>query len=296
MDHRSLIAEIPPEAKDKLQQRSDFAGLKHLAIYLGALAATSTGIALQLPFWPLLILPQGLLLVFLFTLSHECTHKTPFKTGWLNDVIGHLVSIPICLPFTWFRYFHLAHHKWTNHPTKDPELDGKPRPDTWRSLAVYLTGWLYWSAMASTLVRNARGKIDADYLPARQHRAIRTEARLLLALYALAGFSLFFTPAIFWLWLLPVIVGQPFLRLYLLAEHGLCPPVANMLENSRTTFTNRIVRFLAWNMPYHAEHHAFPNVPFHQLPAFHRWTHAHLKSTSDGYTEFTQDYTHTLRH
>ena len=26
---------------------------------------------------------------------------------------------------------------------------------------------------------------------------------------------------------------------------------------------------IAWQMPYHAEHHLFPNVPFHALPAVH---------------------------
>ncbi|NVO55515.1 fatty acid desaturase [Rhodobacteraceae bacterium B1Z28] len=295
MDHRALIASIPPDTKDRLQHRSDAAGLKHLALYLAALTATSAGIITHIPFWPLLLLPQGVLLVFLFTLSHECTHKTPFRTGWVSDAVGHLVSVPIALPFTWFRYFHLAHHKWTNHPKKDPELDGKPRPESWRSLIIYLSGWPYWSGMARGLVSNAMGRIDAPYLPARQHRAIRTEARLLLALYAAATLSLFYSSALFWLWLLPILIGQPFLRLYLLAEHGLCPPVANMLENSRTTFTNRIVRFLAWNMPYHAEHHAFPNVPFHHLPAFHDWTQTHLKSTSDGYTEFTLDYGRNLK-
>lgn len=294
MNHRTLIAAIPPETKDRLQERSDAAGLRHLALYCAALVLISAGIVLQVPLWPVLMLPQGVLLVFMFTLSHECTHKTPFNTGWLNEVVGHLISVPIALPFTWFRYFHLAHHKWTNHPDKDPELDGKPRPDNWRSLIVYLSGWPYWSGMAGVLIRNAMGQTDAPYLPARQHRAIRFEARLLLLIYTLAAISLLYTPVLFWLWLVPVLIGQPFLRLYLLAEHGLCPPVADMLENSRTTFTNRIVRFVAWNMPYHAEHHAFPNVPFHQLPAFHDWTRAHLKSTSDGYAEFSADYAMSL--
>ncbi|WP_246694633.1 fatty acid desaturase, partial [Mesorhizobium sp. M2D.F.Ca.ET.147.01.1.1] len=68
----------------------------------------------------------------------------------------------------------------------------------------------------------------------------------------------------------PALLGQPFLRLYLMAEHGRCPLVANMLENTRTTLTNWFVHKLAWNMPYHAEHHAYPGVPFHQLPEFHR--------------------------
>ncbi|WP_170759560.1 fatty acid desaturase [Ruegeria lacuscaerulensis] len=295
MDHRNLIASIPPEEKDSLQQRSDTAGLRHLALYLSALGVISTCISMQVTLWPLLILPQGVLLAFLFTLSHECTHKTPFRTAWLNDAVGHLVAIPIALPFVWFRYFHLAHHKWTNHPEKDPELGGKPRPDNWRSLLIYLSGFPYWKSMAIVLIQNTFGRIDAPYLPARQHRAMRIEARALLFLYALAALSLLYSPNLFWLWLLPVLVGQPFLRLYLLAEHGLCPPVANMLENSRTTFTNQIVRFLAWNMPYHAEHHAFPNVPFHQLPGLHRWTRAHLKSTSDSYSEFTGDYVHSLK-
>jgi len=97
-----------------------------------------------------------------------------------------------------------------------------------------------------------------------------------------------------WLWILPVLIGQPFLRAYLLAEHGLCPPGADMLENSRTTFTNRIIRALAWNMPYHAEHHAYPAVPFHQLPALHDRVRAHLKTTSAGYGEFTADYARSL--
>ncbi len=294
MDHHAVTASLSPEVKHRLQQRSNRAGLWHLGLYLLTLIALSIAIAMRVPLWPLLILPQGILLVFLFTLSHECTHKTPFRSAWLNDAIGHLVSVPIALPFTWFRYFHLAHHKWTNHPDKDPELDGKPRPNSWPSLLIYLSGWPYWHSMADVLVRNAFGRIGAPYLPARRHRAMRIEARVLLVLYALAAAILFYTPVLFWLWLLPVLTGQPVLRLYLLAEHGLCPPVANMLENSRTTFTNRIVRFLAWNMPYHAEHHSFPNVPFHQLPALHHWTQAHLKSTSEGYSAFTSDYVRTL--
>ncbi|TMV06502.1 fatty acid desaturase [Ruegeria sediminis] len=294
MDHRTLISSLPPETKARLLARSDAAGITHLAAYFGALALTTTGILVQVPFWQALLLPQGILLVFLFTLSHECTHKTPFRTNWLNEVVGHVVAVLNLLPFVWFRYYHLAHHKWTNDPRRDPELAGKPRPESWASLMVYLSGWFYWKGMVIVLFNNALGRIDAPYLPEGQHRAMRREARILLALYAIAALSLSWSPVLFQLWLLPLLIGQPFLRLYLLAEHGLCPAVANMLENSRTTITNRIVRFLAWNMPYHAEHHAFPNVPFHKLPELHEWTRVHLKSTSQGYRAFTADYARSL--
>jgi fatty acid desaturase len=29
------------------------------------------------------------------------------------------------------------------------------------------------------------------------------------------------------------------------------------------------MRWLCWNMQYHTAHHAFPGVPFHQLPQLH---------------------------
>ena len=290
MDHRAFLKSLPPERVADLTARSDRAGLRHLVLYLVALAFTGAGIASGVPFWPLSVLVHGVLLCFLFTLAHECTHQTPFETKRLNEVVGHLSSAAVGMSFTWFRYFHLAHHKYTNDPENDPELAGGPRPDTWADFALYLSGWGYWSDNARVLVTLAFGQPDAPYLPARQIPQMRREARILLAIYALAILSILVTPLIWWLWLIPMLVGQPVLRLYLLAEHGRCPPVANMFENTRTTFTTSLVRFLAWNMPYHAEHHCFPAVPFHRLPDLHDDVAAHLKSTSDGYGEFTREY------
>ncbi|NCW05282.1 MAG: hypothetical protein EBW32_13970 [Rhodobacteraceae bacterium] len=65
--------------------------------------------------------------------------------------------------------------------------------------------------------------------------------------------------------------------------------------NTRTTLTTRVVRFLAWNMPYHAEHHAMPSVPFHKLPTLHNMTAAHLGRVSDGYSEFSKAYVSSFR-
>ncbi|MEP3332971.1 fatty acid desaturase [Sedimentitalea sp.] len=251
MDHIALLRSLSSDDKADLTRRTNAAGIRHLAIYVALLALCSAGIVFRVPFWPLLMVPQGILLVFLFTLSHECTHQTPFRSKWLNEIVGHAIAPLIALPFVWFRYFHLAHHKFTNDPLRDPELAHGPRPRTRRTWLLYLSGWGYWHAMARALWTNAFGQITADYLPSRRHRAMRREARIILALYLLAALSLMQSALLLWLWLLPVLLGQPFLRLYLLAEHGLCPPVADMLENSRTTFTNRVVRFLAWKALSH---------------------------------------------
>lgn len=294
MDHIAVLRSLSPERKAFLTERSDRVGLLHLALHAGAIATVTVLIAKVVPYWPLLIPVQGVLVSFLFTLAHECTHQTPFRSRRLNEVVGLVTSGLIAMSFTWFRYFHLAHHKYTNDPDRDPELEGGPRPRTWAQYAVYLSGLGYWRGNLSVLWVLAFGSPRAGYLPDRQLPRMRAEARVLLALYALALASLAISPLAFWLWLLPLAVGQPVLRLYLLAEHGLCPPVANMLENTRTTFTTRAVRALAWNMPFHAEHHAFPNVPFHRLPDFHRDVVGHLQSTSDGYAAFTKDYVRHL--
>jgi fatty acid desaturase len=63
-----------------------------------------------------------------------------------------------------------------------------------------------------------------------------------------------------------------------------------MFLNTRTTFTTTVVRFLAWNMPYHTEHHVWPTVPFHRLPALHGMMRDHLGVTAEGYAAFTRDY------
>ena len=75
------------------------------------------------------------------------------------------------------------------------------------------------------------------------------------------------TPILFWI--LPQLMAQPLLRLYLLAEHTGCTTDRNGLTNTRTVLTSPVLRVLMWNMPYHAEHHLYPFIPFHRLADAH---------------------------
>ena len=288
-DHNAVIAALGPDLRAGLTAKSSAKGLWHLAGHLGAIALCTTLIALRVPLWGLLLPVQGILLIFLFTLEHEATHRTPFAQDWLNDAVGRLCGLVLVLPFLWFRYFHLAHHRWTNHPGEDPEL-ASPKPESRRQWVWHVSGLPYWGATLRLIARLTLGTERQSYLPAIAMPRIRREVRGMVLLYLVALATLARTDVLVWVWIVPMVLGQPFLRLYLLAEHGDCPFVANMLENSRTTFTNRVVRFLTWNMPFHAEHHAFPTVPFHQLPALHQAIKAHLKVTSPGYIAFTRDW------
>ena len=293
MDHESFLQTLNAKDKARLNARSDARGLRHLMMYCAVLGVMGSWIFFALPLWQIMLIPHGILISFLFTLQHECTHNTPFKTLWLNSIMGHLIAFLLFQPFLWFRYFHLAHHKYTNIPGKDPELDGHEKPSSWGAFVRHLSTVDYWWAKVTTLIGNSVGPLTASYIPPRKRRALRAEAVLLIVAYGVV-FAMAPT-ALLWLWIVPLILGFPVLRLYLLAVHGRCPEVEDMFLNTRTTLTTRVVRFLAWNMPYHAEHHAMPSVPFHKLPVLHDMTAAHLGQVSDGYSGFSKSYVASFR-
>jgi fatty acid desaturase len=47
-----------------------------------------------------------------------------------------------------------------------------------------------------------------------------------------------------------------------------------------------LIRWLFWNMPYHAEHHAYPAIPWHALPQLHALLAPELKQEQKGYLAF----------
>lgn len=291
IDHRAIIASLSVADRAELTRRSDAPGLTRFAVHFGCIVALGAFILRGVAFWPVLLVPQGILIVFLFTALHEAIHETAFRSTRLNLAVAGLSGFLVLMPPVWFRYFHFAHHRHTHDPENDPELMS-PKPETVGQYLRYLSGMPLWAGMARTILRNAIGTTSEPYVPEKGRAKVTREARLFLALYLLgaAGSVATGSAALLWAWVVPALLGQPFLRAYLLAEHARCPHVSNMLENTRTTFTSALVRFVAWNMPYHAEHHAYPAVPFHKLPVFHRIVREHLRTTERGYGRFNRKY------
>ena len=296
MNHQGFLGSLSKETRKNLTQRLDWPGLVRLAFHGGLILAFGLAIYLGLPFWQLLLIPQGIAIVFLFTLLHEAVHQTPFRTPWLNGMAARISGFLLFLPSTWFKYFHLAHHRFTQIPGKDPEL-ATEKPKTRLGFVKHMSGVPTWIGHFKILVQNASGDCSADFLPKKAETRIVKESRLLILAYSLilCGALFLGSTALFWIWIFPLLLGQPFLRLYLLAEHGLCPTVANMFDNTRTTSTNQMVRFLAWNMSYHTEHHTYPSVPFHKLPELHKIMQPELMHTEPSYTSFMGKYTAQLK-
>ncbi len=295
MDHKRLVAGLNKQQRMQLTALSDGPGLFKLAQHITIVALLGWLIARGVSGWQVLMVVQGIVLVFLFTLLHEAAHQTLFKSVWINKAVSWVCGLVLFLPPEWFRYFHFAHHRFTQDPENDPEL-ASPKPDTIGQYILHVSGLPVWRGNLKVTFNNAIWPSTEAFVPERSRAKLKTEARIMWVVYAASlAASVFAGSALLvWVWLLPVLLGQPFLRLYLLAEHGRCPLVANMLENSRTTFTSAIVRWLAWNMPYHAEHHVYPAVPYHKLPEFHQLVRSHLKVTQNGYARFNAGYVQSL--
>ncbi len=238
----------------------------------------------------------GTLLVFLFAPLHECIHRTAFRNRLSNEIVATIAGFILLLPARYFRAFHFEHHRFTNDSDRDPELQtAKPN----RLLHyIWAMGGLgtYWWPQIRTIVKHACGKVDENFIPVGDRAMIILEARIHLTAYVLIlGISILAeSSTVFTFWLAPLMLGMISLRMFLLAEHTGCELSDNMLRNTRTTVTNPLVNLIAWNMPYHCEHHMFPAVPFHQLPALHQHLKPKLCCVSDGYRQFHREFRRTL--
>ena len=72
-----------------------------------------------------------------------------------------------------------------------------------------------------------------------------------------------------WVWIVPVLTRPAFPARLSAGRACALPACRQHARKHPHDLHHRLVRFIAWNMPYHAEHHSYPTVPFHQLPRFH---------------------------
>lgn len=277
---------LAPQDLRHLSRRRNGPALRQLAGHAALLCATGT-LVLSLDGWmraPALLI-HGVALIFLFAPNHEAVHRTVFTNRRANDVLAFVCGLVLLMPPAWFRHFHHAHHRFTQDPDRDPEL-ARPKPRGWGGYLWALSGLPTWAWLAGGLVTMARGRVaQLPYVPEHARAAVVRDARAYLGIYAALAVASLATGSLLVVWLLvvPVLLGQPVLRAYLMAEHTGCPFVPDGTRNTRTILAGWVVRRLAWNMPFHAEHHLYPSVPFHALPALHRMVRPTLQRVSESY-------------
>lgn len=289
MAERVAVTDIVDRAAyRRFLARSDRPALLLLVAHLALLALTGFLVHLSVGTWwlPLAWFVHGTVIVHLFAPLHECTHYTAFESRRLNDAVAWLAGLAIVLSPTFFRYEHRAHHAHTNHAEDDPELITLPK--TFRGYLWYLSTIPYWALLVHNMVDHARGRFNATerrFLNARQQREVTVRARWMWAFYGGVAFVSVATgsTAALVYWLVPRLMGEPWMRVIRMAEHVGLPLVPDFLQNTRTTRVLWPLRVLNWNMAYHTAHHFAPAVPFHRLPAFHAAIEPHVAEIGDDY-------------
>jgi fatty acid desaturase len=283
-----------------LQGRSDRQGAIRLTIHVAALAGTGWLVAIASG-WTVLpaVFALGLVQVALFAPAHETMHQTAFASRRANAIVQWLTSCPSLLNAQFYTAFHLAHHRHTQVPGQDPELTTTGNPTSLAGYAWRILSLRFWALRLRVIADCWRGDLGAyPYVTAQAAPRIILSVRAMSVLMfggAAVSALLFGWQTPFLYWIGPQLLGQPPLRAYLLAEHTGCTLDRNGLTNTRTTLTNGLVRLLMWNMPYHAEHHLYPSIPFHRLPDAHAAIRTRLGFVQDGYLRWNIGFVRQLR-
>jgi fatty acid desaturase len=286
----------------ELNERSNLKGSLQLAGHLAVMGISGYLWASQMtdrPWLAFLALPvYGFTLASMFATMHECVHRTAFANNQVNDMVAWLAGLLSFYNGTFYRRYHKWHHRYTQLPGKDPELEA-PKPTTFKAYLLEVSALPWWVGKLKTHFRIARGQVEGyPYIPETARDEVVRSVRLQLLVYGVAiGLSIAFQQPWFLVyWLLPLIVAQPILRAILLAEHGGCSYDDNPLTNTRTTLTLFPIRFLMWNMPFHAEHHFCASFPFHALPAAHAKLASHFTHVDPGYLSVNRKLVANLGH
>jgi fatty acid desaturase len=292
---RDLLAGLDTRA---LTRRSDLRGAARLAAHAGCMAATGLLVWLAMPSWFLLVPAMalhGVTIVTLFAPMHECVHRTAFASRSANVAVGWVAGVLSFYNSTFYWYFHSWHHRYTQDPARDPELlypKAESRLAYFREISAANFWWrraIDYPALALGLVK------DLQFVPEAARREIALSMSAQLLVYAAAGASAALGfEAVLLYWFAPVVLAQPLLRAVLIAEHTGCAQSADGLSNTRTTLTSFPIRLLMWNMPFHAEHHLYPVIPFHRLPAAHRVLQEHLAHLARGYPAVNREILRAL--
>jgi fatty acid desaturase len=281
-----------------LSGRSDLRGALRFGAHVAAMAATGCLVWLARPYWYLLIPAMalhGVTIVTLFAPMHECVHRTAFASPAANEIVGWIAGVLSFYNSTYYRYYHAWHHRYTQDPAKDPELI-YPKATHRRQYLIEISGIMFWVRRVidyPALAFGGTGRLPFVPHSARRRVALSMSAQLLIYAAGLAGIALGYRGVLFY-WFLPALLAQPFLRALLVAEHTGCSADSNGLTNTRTTRASLPIRLLMWNMPFHAEHHLYPAIPFHRLPAAHAQLGDRLEHVAAGYAAANRDVLRSL--
>jgi MocE subfamily Rieske [2Fe-2S] domain protein len=268
---------VPRATMRRLLERKDGPALRDTFIWLALIFLAASGTwALWGSWWA--VIPYLIYAALYGSTSdsrwHESSHGTAFKSDWMNNALYELASFMVMRESVIWRWSHTRHHSDTIIVGRDPEI-AVPRPPDIKGLCRALFNLTVYPKYFRRILAHAFGLMAEDertFVPESEFPKVVRNARIYVGIYtsvlALSIHSHSILPLLYVG--LPNLFGSWLMLVYGLTQHtGLAENVLDHRLNCRTVYMNRVNRFLYWNMNYHVEHHMFPLVPYHALPALH---------------------------
>ena len=218
-----------------------------------------------LPLW--VAFPIATLNIMLSYLpSHEAQHNIIAGRGkplrWLNELVGHVSTIPIVYPYRVLRATHMEHHKHANHPEFDCDIDvhAKSRPDFFvKAIKGRQPGSERNAAYGKTLDRIGQSELMMD--------GVLFQAGFLAIMFTMAWTGHAIEAA--FLWWIPRMIGETHLLYYLAwAPHH--PGAEQGRYRDTRAFKSRLGNLVSMGMQFHIIHHLYPRIPLALTPAAYR--------------------------
>lgn len=251
-----LEREVAARHLNKFPWGSVVWALGNFAVWLSLWPLVFFGI---LPLWA--AFPIATLNIMLSYLpSHEAQHDIIAKPGaklrWLNQLVGHISTIPLVLPYRVAKLTHMEHHKHANNPDFDPDYNTHapgPLQAIWKSVQNRQPGTSH--PYGETLVRIGRADAMLDY--------IAYELVYYGVLIGLAWSGHAIEAAL--LWWLPRHIALTYIQYYLSwAPHH--PGEETGRYRDTRSFRAVLGNIGSMGMQYHIVHHLHPRIPLMRTP------------------------------
>lgn len=289
---RSIIKTLPPECFQKNAFKA-WSGLVFsvLAVALGYVS---------LVFSPWYLLPlawiyTGTALTGFFVIGHDCGHRSFSNRNWINNLVGHMMFLPLIFPFHPWRFKHDHHHLHTNKMDEDnawypftAELYNESEPLI-QTVYRYIRGKFWW--LGSTL-HWANLHFDPSLYPEKQRKEVIFSAGLVIAYAAIAFPLMILAGGIFgWInfFLMPWLVYHFWMSTFTIVHHTM-PDIPFKSKEEWNAAQDQLtgtvhceyplwVELLCHHINVHIPHHISTGIPSYNL----RMAHESLKQNWGDY-------------
>lgn len=246
----------------------------------------------------------ALLLGTIAITTHDAIHHTLTGWAWFDEILPRVVSYPVLWPHGLYSELHKIHHKMNGQDIEDPERMQWTQEEYEKASGV--GRWAFRNQFfLAVFVSGGFGFIYEHFQQGikfgKRSRAVRRALLqdvcaivvLNVTLYSImAHFNLSLQYLMFYLFLERLGGGILQFRAYI-EHYGLWGKQANYFETQiftcRNIKTNLLMSLYFNRLNFHSVHHAFPTIPFYNLPVAHSRLSAlyHEKGTdlveADGY-------------